>query len=286
MNRLLKNERGLTLVELLAALSLFAVVIALSSTVIIQLVNSEEKTSENITMKQDVNVLINELRTNYSNGENKLCVTEGQYQFYFSEVSNGDINEAGCIDNINLEETLSFKLTAANNSGENFTVQTAWSNKEKYELTVKAKKANEKEDFTERENLKRSNCVYKDNIEFIKHITTPNGNGQCQHIFEKSAKFPHGLTMGTHADIEIKEHLTLNGLVIGNKASLVIRGNLIINETLKPVNPFKTICVYGDIITEGNSENYSIKEVNSCKEDIHKKEGYIIQKVILDKSEL
>ena len=187
--RKFKNEKGITLVELLAALSLFAVVIALSSTVIVQMMGGAEKANDSISLQQDTNVLMSELRSQYYDGESELCFNIDGKRFAIQQLTINDVKVAGndsCIK-VNRAEPLTIKLTTAstNDSGEKLSVQTTWNNKEEYVLNITSKKSggfDEESDFEEI--VRNENEVYTD------YHTKLDGQGSC--TFEGNSKFNQG----------------------------------------------------------------------------------------------
>ena len=66
MNKHFLNEEGITLTELLAALSLFAVVSALVMTVLFNVFQNSENISDNAQLRQDANLLVSTLRSHYN----------------------------------------------------------------------------------------------------------------------------------------------------------------------------------------------------------------------------
>ena len=72
MNKHFLNEKGITLVELLAALVLFAIVSALVMTVLFNVFQNSENISDNAQLRQDANLLISALRSNYNQGDFKV----------------------------------------------------------------------------------------------------------------------------------------------------------------------------------------------------------------------
>ncbi|WP_067727536.1 PulJ/GspJ family protein [Oceanobacillus damuensis] len=130
------NTKGMTLVELLAALSLFAVVIALSSTVIIQMVNGESKTSDDISLKQETNVLISELRNDYeeklkdanSNETFHICL-QNESAALHDLIINGasTVIENGCTaEEFGTGDPLNIKLITQNSSGGKLELETSF----------------------------------------------------------------------------------------------------------------------------------------------------------------
>lgn len=182
-NNQLKSEKGLTLIEVLASLSIFAILIVLSSTLIIQLVSSEGKTSDSISLQQHTNVLVAEIRSQfYDDTNSSICFKESQKMINKNKTvfKNGDniipIN-SGCIDDIDSSEELSIQLTTNTNTGESFTVETTLTTKEDYVLTLEAKEENP-DDFDGEENI--SGCTFTESIKFINYRKTKNGNPGCR----------------------------------------------------------------------------------------------------------
>ncbi|QII81240.1 prepilin-type N-terminal cleavage/methylation domain-containing protein [Jeotgalibaca arthritidis] len=66
MNKHFLNEKGITLVELLAALSLFAIVSALVMTVLFNVFLNSKNISDNAQLRQDANLLVSTLRSHYN----------------------------------------------------------------------------------------------------------------------------------------------------------------------------------------------------------------------------
>ncbi|RYG74916.1 prepilin-type N-terminal cleavage/methylation domain-containing protein [Lentibacillus lipolyticus] len=137
--RRLKNEKGLTLVELLAALSLLGILIGLSSALVFQLMANEEQISKQISLRQDTNVTINELRHQFEEGNDTLCIQQQGINYAFSEVTNGQV-DGTCLTITDNEKPLSFKLTATNDAGQTFEMKTTWDNKKAYVLNIEPDK--------------------------------------------------------------------------------------------------------------------------------------------------
>ncbi|WP_163971641.1 type II secretion system protein [Oceanobacillus halotolerans] len=171
INRQIHNEKGITLVELLAAISLFAVLITLSSTLIFQLMGNETKTNEQITLSQNTNLLINEIRNKYYNGDSRICFNNLVREITISEleVDNGNINN-GCIEGIQEKEPIFIRLTTTDNTGESLTVETTFNNKEDYVRNLQTKDEGDldnKEDFED---------IIKDDPH---NFTNGNTNNSC-----------------------------------------------------------------------------------------------------------
>lgn len=76
MNKHFLNEKGITLVELLAALSLFAIVSALVMTVLFNVFQNSENISDNAQLRQDANLLVSTLRSHYNQGDFKVGLND------------------------------------------------------------------------------------------------------------------------------------------------------------------------------------------------------------------
>ena len=78
MNKHFLNEKGITLVELLAALVLFAIVSALVMTVLFNVFQNSENISDNAQLRQDANLLISTLRSNYNQGDFEVGLNDSK----------------------------------------------------------------------------------------------------------------------------------------------------------------------------------------------------------------
>ncbi|MYL57948.1 prepilin-type N-terminal cleavage/methylation domain-containing protein [Virgibacillus halodenitrificans] len=142
--RQFKSEKGMTLVELLAALALFGLVVALSSGVIVQLMGSEQKTSASISLQQEANVAMSELRSQfYNNDTNKICLSpDTPLQVKDSLIINGEEEEKqldsnNCITDVDHDKPLKISLTFASpENGQNLELKTTWVGREIYSLII------------------------------------------------------------------------------------------------------------------------------------------------------
>lgn len=248
----LKNEKGISLVELLAALSLFAVVIALSSTVIVQMVNSEEKTSEQISLQQSTNVLMAELRSQYyelkSEGSD-ICFRKNKKIINTSKsvFKNGDRPlkaSNGCIRNVDNKHSLFIHLTTNNSTGQNVTIKTTIVPKKNYVLVLEENLAN----FTIGDMDEA--CTFIGDTKFNNTILKNKQNTTCQnkYIIHGSAAF-------------------MGDLTLHNKVNITVEGNLYIYGNLTFKGSKGMICVRGDIITKGaeSAKNVTTKRnAKSC----------------------
>src|SRR5690625_4752329 len=67
------SEKGVTLVELLAVLTLLGIISIIVYSVGFQGFIGEKKTSNTLALNQEANLMMSELRTQYYNGDSKLC---------------------------------------------------------------------------------------------------------------------------------------------------------------------------------------------------------------------
>ncbi|MFZ3578209.1 PulJ/GspJ family protein [Virgibacillus sp. DJP39] len=249
-NRQLKNEHGLTLIEVLASLSIFAILIVLSSTLIMQLITSEE-VSSSTSLQQNTNVLMAEIRNDYYKVNSPICFDDKKglidpvKSTFNNSVESLNISN-GCID-VDRNKSLSIHLVTSN-KGDNLTVETTLAKKDAYVLDLK-----ENPDDFEEGNI--DNCTFFNDTKFTSYIHTQNGNPGCnQYDFKKSAAFQ-------------------NGLFLQNNSAVVIGGNLYVKGGLT-VQPNSTVTVNGDFQVEGELD---IKGQVCIKGEFKRKEQYYSQ---------
>lgn len=145
-----KNNKGFTLIELIATIAILTMVIGVSSGLMIQLIRTDTKTTEQISLSQETNVLINELRSQYESGDNfPLKFAEGKLVFPESskdyslmieklEITNGEdvLNTKGKEITVNTDLPLSINLTTTNKDSKPFTLKTKWENLKDHEFTI------------------------------------------------------------------------------------------------------------------------------------------------------
>lgn len=144
MNKHFLNEKGITLVELLAALSLFAVVSALVMTVLFNVFRNSKNISDNAQLRQDANLLVSTLRSHYNQddfedfdvrlNDSKILLIKGQEvnSSMTSSIAELEINGENLISNENEEEKfvtvdgtpLSIDLTLKNEAGQTYNLFT------------------------------------------------------------------------------------------------------------------------------------------------------------------
>lgn len=268
------TEKGMTLIELLAALSLFATLIVLSSTVIIQLVNSEEMTSDDIALKQDTNVLISELRNKFYNGKDELCTTEDT-KAKFTEVSNGIINDEGCIGNIDTKKPLSFKLTAINHSRENLSIKTTWASPQQYVLNMR--KEFEIPDDMNEECIYHGDTIFPNNILKNKKCNDTlyvTGNAVFRNI-----EIKQGITLYVKGDMTIENGITIKnstfieswgdadfkGIIsFHQKSKIIVKNDADFYGEFKQLGNDGSICVQGEKKFHNNLTETDFDHIFDC----------------------
>ncbi|WP_249870866.1 PulJ/GspJ family protein [Oceanobacillus saliphilus] len=272
------NTLGMTLVELLAALSLFAVVIALSSTVIMQMINGENKASDDISLKQETNVLISEMRNDY---EKKLKDTNNNetfnicFQTESATVQELFINgnstaiENGCtVEEFGIDDTLNIKLITQNSSNRKFELETSFLRKSSHvplEITLEHNEDNEDENTDPEEidwlPVSEERCVYD------------------HHTLLTDLHFKHNTDCEKDGDFTI---YTVNGdakmdgnITLQVKTKLVIKGTLYVTDNTNiSVNGGNShnkgeICMEAEdgIIYPPNKSEEDYGDIFSCSEE-------------------
>ncbi|WP_096269687.1 type II secretion system protein [Paucisalibacillus globulus] len=261
------NEKGLTLIELLGAIGLFAIVIVLSATALTQAIGNQEKVSHSISLNKEMNLAINDLRNQYKEGMDKICISDVDIQYTFENVQNGTSN-GNCIEADPVQDTLSFTLTASN--GNNQTeISTAFEKKSFSYSVNRAIGDKPPNEFTEEDDI--SGCIFEDNTLFNKYVNiSTNGNQNkaiCdgEFLFMKSVAFFGGLNVFNHNTIVVNENMYVigNNLSLSNHVKLVVKGNLYIqaNEQYKPN---ARIEVHGQVCKVED-----INKIKSCEIEIN-----------------
>ena len=143
MNKHFLNEKGITLVELLAALSLFAIVSALVMTVLFNVFQNSENISDNAQLRQDANLLVSTLRSHYNQGDFEVGLENGNNSLLIggqevnssmtSSIAELKINDENLISNEDENKSmdvtadgtpLSIDLTLENEAGQTYSIST------------------------------------------------------------------------------------------------------------------------------------------------------------------
>ncbi|WP_100012107.1 PulJ/GspJ family protein [Lentibacillus sediminis] len=233
------NEKGVTLVELLAALGLFAVVIALASSVIIQLVQTEDWTSGRVELTQDTNVLVSELRNTYQRMSETAETETVNLPYQESDrlelvgvvIDGGEtlVSGNGLIEGVPVMENLPIQLTTEHSSGETLTIESVWTNKQSYEVSVIIDSGGSGEDIVnpnpEDYEPAGDECDYYSNI-FFERSKEFGDWEKCQEIMVHghSAWFWNNLTLN-NVIFHAEKDLFIDGSTILYNESNLIAGN-------------------------------------------------------------
>lgn len=253
--RQFKNSSGLTLIEVLASLSLLAVLIVLSSTLIIQLVNSEEKTNSTISLQQNTNVLINVIRTQYYQGNSTICLN-GEARIINQDEStfvNGSTSLSyndGCINGVDTDSPLTVHLVTKNKNAQSLTIETTLTNNDDYILNLEENP----DDFVLGD--MEEACTFEGNTKFNETTLKNKQNQDCYDVYtvHGSAAF-------------------MGDLTIHNKVRITVDGNFYVFGNLDFKGAKGMICVKKDVKTPETVGDFDIKRnAESCFEP----EGYDI----------
>ena len=260
--RQFKDENGMSLVELLAALSLFAVVIALSSTVIIQMVSGESNAIDDISLNQETNLLINEMRSDYQNklknmNDNEtfnICFQNKTIEINELVIDNEPIKiEDGCTTKqFGQEDNMHVKLTTQI-SQEKFELETTFSANTQLPITLEIEKSKEEETGSIDKCHYTNHTIFHDGLEIQNASRKP-----CdEYTFASGVDF-------------------LGNLYIHNHTLITVSGNVYIKNDLT-IKPNTKFTVYGDLVVDGKLDikgelcvkgKFEDKESYSCNTDI------------------
>ncbi|WP_099158766.1 PulJ/GspJ family protein [Virgibacillus ndiopensis] len=247
--QVLQSQKGITLVELLAAITLFAIVIVFSSTLIVHFSANNQKTSDSIEMSQDVNVIISQLRNQYYNENTELCIHNEDISISNYTIVNGGDPEGnnhlkitnGCIQNVDNSKPIKINIQFKNKTGNQFALNTAFSTSKPHVLTVSTNNDdtelpddNDYQDFpcktngsiTISEDVKLRKGVCPNDTFIVTGALTTLGKISLQHdgVTLKvggSAHFIKKVWMAQTAKIDISGAVAFNQIVLMNKDSLM-----------------------------------------------------------------
>jgi prepilin-type N-terminal cleavage/methylation domain-containing protein len=292
-----RNNKGVTLVELLAALSLFAIVMVLVSTTIFQLFKGEDQASNQIEATQLANIALQDLKSQYNNNKDKICLDETYNKIEIHDTSNGTVNSnKNCIENIDSDRSLSITINSHSQTRNPINVKTTWNNKNDIGLNVILVDGTDETIIIDEEQLEQANCQFIiDNGEsFIitaQIITRPctiEGSG----VFERDIQFDKH-TGNIVGSVKINGDVTFDGSIsfvsanpndieisiIGdaifnddiifdkNQTEIVVTGNAYFNGDIKLVNnPQSSLRVTGEVYcnNEKIGESITFNSSKSC----------------------
>ncbi|APZ48434.1 hypothetical protein BW721_01280 [Jeotgalibaca sp. PTS2502] len=168
MNKHFLNEKGITLVELLAALSLFAIVSALVMTVLFNVFRNSENISDNAQLRQDANLLVSTLRSHYNQDDleedkfevslenGNILLIDGQEvnssmtsSIAELKLENGENSISAANDSMIVKADgtpLSIDLTLKNEAGQTYSISTTIEKPAELEIALKVFKKINKPD--------------------------------------------------------------------------------------------------------------------------------------------
>lgn len=254
----LNNEKGFTLVELLAAIGLLAIVIALSTSVLMQTMGNENETSEDISLKQKTNVLISEMKNQFYNGD-RICF-EGLYvdlQVTAKLTNNNDTNYKevnGCFQGIDYTQPAHLVLTVSNQDKQPYKIKTTWNNTKPILIPLTKNNNDGLENDEDGYSSSEGNCIYQGDTVFNKgNIADSNQMGiwnSCPnpHVKKGRAWFPDAISIYSgifftidkdlfidksffleeSAELLVKQSVRLKGTtILKSRSNLTVNNNLI-----------------------------------------------------------
>ncbi|WP_156291465.1 type II secretion system protein [Oceanobacillus salinisoli] len=247
-NRQIFNEKGMTLVELLASLGLLAVFIGLSSTLIFQSLNSEEEANKAIILQQETNIIINELRNDYLTKSRNapfgdtfpICYTANDEIEIYKLTINGELKDItnGCINNVKKQENLSVEMVTSN-SGESITIQTTWTNRKNHKITLELDTDEDDINIITEDDLK-DYCNTKGNTLF--DIQNIHDTYACT-VIDGNATFPNELYFDKENNLRGSLEISVDGSAIfmkplyfqetdSNLVDLTINGDAVFEDDI------------------------------------------------------
>lgn len=256
LKRYLKNESGLTLIELLATIVIGSIVLILATSVMVSATKQNKIVYEHNSLRQEANLIITKLRQIHQEEMETytLCFKEDSrlyingnllgnenYSFTTLEIESGSEKlsslSTDCLENIKVTEPLLIDFTLTNSSGQELDLNTAIQRIEPLPPTLNSNDDNisdppnniiieefpliegENENYTNA-NLNNCNKLTKDtnkNIVIASHFDFKNGNCKDNITFDKSLKF----------DTNQNTPITLP-----NDMNLIVKSNLFSNDIL------------------------------------------------------
>ncbi len=137
------DEKGVTLIELLAVITLLGIISIILYSVFFQGQKSEQRATNTIVLDQEANIFISELRSEYYKGKEKLCSNLSNNLHVDIDqtelINDGNIlvfNEDGCIEGVNPKEPIEIFVTIANEDNKEVTIKSTWKNPQPKQLDI------------------------------------------------------------------------------------------------------------------------------------------------------
>ncbi|WP_121615142.1 prepilin-type N-terminal cleavage/methylation domain-containing protein [Virgibacillus halodenitrificans] len=235
-----KSEKGMTLVELLAALALFGLIVALSSGVIVQLMDSEQKTSASISVKQEANVVMSDLRSQfYTKDTNKICLPpDTPLKVAEAQIINGvekQMDSDGCVNDVDQQEPIEMNLTFSDTANkQEIELQTSWAGREEHVLALeKVDGCENNDDDCDSEDDKENSliCVYLGDHEYT-NLSLKKGfcksNTYLMGKGNKTASVKLGKQLILEENVTLKIHksvLDVETIILENNSKIITNGN-------------------------------------------------------------
>lgn len=255
-----KNDKGFTLIEIIATIAILTMVIGVLSALIIQLIRTDTKTTEQLSLSQKTNILISELRNQYESENFTLTYTKDgeltfpnrpdnySLQFESLTITNGDqvlTNTPGSTLDVEMDLPLSVSIITKNKDNKTFELETKWDNFEDYPLSITIDPGSSSEECDGLGNLADFKKLEKlqDKIKVI----NPNTPNKETIKYEKEGSL-NKLVTGDVIFSSVKfekngsVNITINGNVFvdnevifeeNGSVNLTINGNVFLNKNIK-----------------------------------------------------
>jgi len=76
LHNFFRSQKGVTLVELLAGLALFGIVLTIVTSVLVQSIKYNERSENNVNLRQEANFIVTSLRNHKPEEKYKICLDE------------------------------------------------------------------------------------------------------------------------------------------------------------------------------------------------------------------
>lgn len=263
---LFQEERGITLIEVLSSIVILAIATVLVTGVLGQLFKGEAKTSKSISLKQDTNVLINQLRHAYNDtATDSLCfnhIGDGiQVDLGKSKVTNGNgrFSEKGqCIEQVDKDRPVHLTLvteSTGSDANEQVEINTIFDTSKPGNIDVTGPPQILDPKDIDWEKKSELPCNIEGDIEWTgKHVNsdctnTPTVDGHLK--LTKNNKVLNGEKLKVNGNLYTKEHTVLEGVTeVEVEGDAWLDTQMTFADTGDP-----TLTIHGNALLSGQS-NY------------------------------